>query len=94
VTDNNILTVDLLFDQKMDSGFQTIVEDKMKYFDLKGITKAIKGQTVDTKFKLENKELESNFTRYIKHTLGDTSGGVTDILIKFPEELKMEIYFA
>lgn len=91
---DNILTVDLLFDTKIDDGFKTIIENKMKAFDLKGITKAVQGLKVDAKFKLENKNIEENFIRYVKHLLGKSEGGVTNMLIKFPEELKMEIYFS
>ena len=93
--EDKILKVNLLFDQKMDGGFQTIIENKMKAFDLAGITKHIIAEKVGQDLKLENKELESNFTRYIRHTLGENiEGGITDILIKFPDSFKMEIYFA
>ncbi|MBC8427468.1 MAG: hypothetical protein H8D97_01110 [Proteobacteria bacterium] len=91
-----ILIVELLFDTKIDSGFKTIIENKMqKSFDLKGMTNAIQGLEVDTEFKLEDKKAEEKFIGYIRYLLGKSSDGITNILIKFfDEELKMEIYFS
>ena len=94
MSEDKILTVDLFFDQAMDISFQTMIENKMKSFDLVGITKAVTGQVVGSDSKLENKEIESNFVRYIRHTLGDIESGIANIIIKFPERFKMEIYLS
>ncbi len=96
MTDTNILKVELLFDSSMDDGFKSIIENKMKSIDLKGLTKAIQGQKViEEEFTLENKEIEDNLIRYCRHLVGSNiSECVKHIKIKFPEELTMEIYWS
>jgi hypothetical protein len=90
----NILKVELMFDSSYDEGFKTIIENKMKAIDLKGLTKAVEFQKVGEDFKLVNKQIEENFIKYTRHLLDKHSESVTHIVVKFPEELTMEIYLS
>jgi hypothetical protein len=95
VEEKNILKVELLFDSSYDDGFKSIVENKLKAIDLKGLTKAVTGLKVGEDFKLENKQIEENFIRYGRHLLGETiSGTIPNIMIKFKEEYLMEVYLS
>ena len=94
-TENKILKVELLFDSSYDDGFKSIIENKLKTIDLKGLTKAVSGLKVGEDFKLEDKQTEEKFIKYGRHLLGETiSSTIPNIMIKFKEEYLMEIYLS
>jgi hypothetical protein len=89
-----ILKVELYYDNSMDEGFKTIIENKLKAIDLKGLTNAVNGEIVGEDSKLENKEIEENFIKYIRHLLEKASDGIGHIIIKFQDKLTMGIYLS